>query len=86
MVRGYHLDSDDNAKVADEHYAVVYAPKRFRDRVPEGSVTVVESEAAALAAADASKKLFPARVVGPARSSEGMRVYYIMRWLDADAG
>lgn len=84
MVRGYHLDSDENAKVADEHFAVVYAPKRFRDRVPEGSVTVMESEAAAMAAADAGKKLFPARVVGPARSSEGMRVYYIVRWLDGD--
>ena len=86
MVRGYHLDSDDNAKVADEHFAVVYAPKRYRDRVPEGSVTLVDSEAAALLAADASKKIFPARVVGPARSSEGMRVYYIVRWLDGEAG
>lgn len=84
MVQGYHLDPDDRAKVADEHFAVVYAPRRARDRVPEGNVRVVESETAALAAADASKKLFPARVVGPARSSEGLRVYYIVRWLDGD--
>jgi hypothetical protein len=80
MVQGYRLDPD--AKVADEHYAVVYAPRRARDRVPEGSVTVVESEAAARAGADPAKKLYPARVVGPARSSEGLRVFYIVRWLD----
>lgn len=82
MVRGYRLDPD--AKVADEHYAVVYAPKRTRDRVPEGSVKLVDSEAAARAGADPARKLYPARVVGPARSSEGLRLYYIVRWLDSD--
>jgi len=80
VVQGYRLDPD--AKVADERFAVVYAPRRARDRVPEGIVTIVESEAAAHAAADPAKKLYPARVVGPARSSEGLRVYYIVRWLD----
>jgi len=83
MVQGYSLDPD--ARLADEHFAVVYAPRRARDRVPEGNVTVVESEAAAYAAANPEKKLYPARVVGPARSSEGLRVFYIARWLD-DAG
>jgi hypothetical protein len=80
MVHGYRLDPD--AKVADEHYAVVYAPRRLRDRVPEGSVQLVATEAAARAAADPTKKLYPARVVGPARSSEGLRLFYIVRWLD----
>jgi hypothetical protein len=79
-MRGYHLDPD--AKVADEHYALVYAPRRSRDRVPEGSVTVVESEEAARAGADAARHLHPARVIGPARSSEGLRLYYIVAWLD----
>jgi hypothetical protein len=80
MVQGYHLDPD--GKVADERFALVYAPRRVRDRVPAGSVQVVESEAAARAAADPAKKLFPARVIGPARSSEGVSVYYIVCWLD----
>jgi len=84
MVQGYRLDPD--GRVADERFAVVYAPKRVRDRVPEGNVRVVESEDAARAAADPAKKLFPAQVVGPARSSEGVSVYYIVSWLDADAG
>ncbi len=66
-----------------ERFAVVYAPKRARDRVPEGNVQVLETEAAALAAADPAKKLYPARVIGPARSSEGVSVYYIVCWLDA---
>ena len=82
MVQGYRLDPD--GKVADEHYAVVYAPRRARDRVPEGSVTLVDSEQAARAAADPGRKLYPARVVGPARSSEGLRLFYIVRWLDED--
>jgi hypothetical protein len=80
VVKGYHLDPD--GQVADERFAVVYAPKRARDRVPEGNVQVCESEAAALAAADSARKLFPARVIGPARSSEGVSVYYIVCWLD----
>jgi hypothetical protein len=84
MVQGYRLDPD--GRVADERFAVVYAPKRVRDRVPEGNVRVVESEDAARAAADPAKKLFPAQVVGPARSSEGVSVYYIVSWLDVDAG
>lgn len=80
MVQGYHLDPAGG--VADERFAVVYAPKRTRDRVPEGNVQLCESEAAALATADSAKKLFPARVIGPARSSEGVSVYYIVRWLE----
>lgn len=84
MVQGYHLDPD--GRVATERFAVVYAPKRARDRVPEGNVQVLETEAAALAAADTAKKLYPARVIGPARSSEGVSVYYIVCWLDAVTG
>ena len=82
MVQGYHLDPD--AKVADEHFALVYAPKRARDRVPEGNVRQVDTEAEARAGADPVKNLYAARVIGPARSSEGLRVYYIIRWLDED--
>lgn len=82
MVQGYRLDPD--GKVAAEHFAVVYAPKRTRDRVPEGSVQIVDSEAAARDGADAARHFHAARVVGPARSSEGLRMFYIVRWLDED--
>lgn len=80
MVQGYRLDPD--SQVAAEQFAIVYAPRRARDRVPEGNVQVVDCEATALANADAAKHLYAARVVGPARSSEGLRLYYIVRWLD----
>jgi len=45
-------------------------------------VQVVDSEQAAREGSDPARHLFPARVIGPARSSEGMRLYYIVRWLD----
>jgi hypothetical protein len=73
---------DDESKVVDEYFAVVFAPRRQRDRFPENCVQVVESEDAATGAADPERKLYPARVVGPSRSSEGLRLYYLVRWLD----
>ena len=72
---------DPEGKVVKECFALIYAPRRARDRFPESCVTVVESETAALAGADPKKQLYPARVVGPARSSEGFRLYYLVCWL-----
>jgi hypothetical protein len=64
-----------------ECYAVIYAPRRQRQRYPENTVQVVESEQAALALADAAKRMYAARVCGPFRSSEGFRLYYLVSWL-----
>jgi hypothetical protein len=80
-MKGYTLDAE--TRVVEECFALVYAPRRVRDRFPENCVQVVQSEAAALAGEDAARKLYAARVVGPARSSEGLRVFYLVRWLDA---
>ncbi len=79
-MRGIEIDPD--APVIDEQYAVVHVPRRSRDRVPEGSVTLMDSAEAARAAADPARKRYAARVVGPSRSSEGLRLYYIVEWLD----
>ena len=73
---------DPETKVVSECFALIYAPRRVRDRFPENCVTVVESEAMALEGADATKNLYPARVIGPSRSSEGFRLYYLVCWLD----
>lgn len=73
---------DRDSKVVEERAAVVYAPRRTRDRFPENCVEVFDSEADALAAADPGAKRFAARVLGPSRSSEGLRLYYLVRWLD----
>lgn len=75
---------DPDGKVVNECFAVIYAPRRMRDRFPENCVTVVDSEAMALEGADPKKNLYPARVIGPSRSSEGFRLYYLISWLDKD--
>jgi hypothetical protein len=83
-MKGYTLDAE--TAVAGEHWAVVYAPRRARDRFPENCVQVVGSEDEARKGADAAANRFAARVVGPARSSEGFRLFYLVRWLDAPGG
>jgi len=73
---------DDESGVVDERFAVVYAPRRSRDRFAENCVELMDSEAAARAAADPGAHRFPARVLGPSRSSEGLRLYYLVAWLE----
>ena len=79
-MKGIYIDPE--ARIVDECFALVYAPKRQRDRFPENCVQVVESETLALAGADPERKLYAARVLGPARSSEGFRLYYLISWLE----
>jgi len=73
---------DPESQVVQECFAIVYAPRRARDRFPESCVEIVATEAAARAAADATGKRFAARVMGPSRSSEGFQLYYLVQWLD----
>lgn len=73
---------DPESNVVKEQFAVVYAPRRHRDRFPDTCVQVVDSRAAALAAADPAGKRFAAAVLGPSRSSEGFMLYYLVEWLD----
>ncbi|MDD5241616.1 MAG: hypothetical protein PHG47_07840 [Sulfuricella sp.] len=74
------IDPDTN--LAHECYALVYAPSANRKRFPENCVTLKATEEEARAAADTAKKLIPAVVFGPSRSSEGFRLFYLVRWLD----
>ena len=60
--------------------ALISSPGKTRKRFPEGVVETVASEAEALRRA--GENLHPAIVVGPSRSSEGFRLYYLVRWLD----
>lgn len=78
-MKGIYVDPEN--RIVDECYALVYAPRRVRGRFPENCVQVVETEAAAIAGADPAQKLYPAKVLGPARSSEGFRIYYLIQWL-----
>jgi hypothetical protein len=78
-MKGFHLE--ESAGVA-ERYAVIYAPGKNRKRFPENCVYVKGSEAEARAEADPDKGLFAATVIGPSRSSEGFRLFYLKGWLE----
>lgn len=76
-----HVIVDPESKSLAECFALIHAPSKRRARFPEGCVTIVESEDVALARRDRAKKLEPAVVYGPSSSSEGQRLYYLVRWL-----
>lgn len=73
--------SPDGDGVVQEHYAIVYSPNTRRKRFPEGNVQICEDRAEALKGADAEQHLYAAEVVGPSKSSEGCRLYYLSRWI-----
>lgn len=77
-----HFQVDPEAEVAAEQFAVVATSKRQRKRFPEGCVEVYGSEGQARAAADPRQNRYSARVYGPSRSSEGLRLYYLVAWLE----
>ncbi len=72
---------DKASKVSQQRYAVVYVPRRSRNRFPAGSVEVFDDEATAIAEADPDNKRFAAVVHGPSKSSEGQLLYYLLDWL-----
>jgi hypothetical protein len=76
------MQEDPDNTIVKTCYAVIYTPSRRRKRFPETCVTPVESAEQAITQADASKDSHPARVMGPSRSSEGFRLYYLLNWLD----
>lgn len=75
------LQLEESAGVA-ERYAVVYAPGKNRKRFPENCVYVKDSEAEARREADPAQGRYAAVVIGPSRSSEGFRLFYLKAWLD----
>lgn len=78
-MKGLHLE--EAAGVA-ERFAVVYAPGRNRKRFPENCVYVKATADEARREADPAQGRYAAVVIGPSRSSEGFRLYYLKAWLD----
>ncbi|MES9869083.1 MAG: hypothetical protein ABW089_10925 [Sedimenticola sp.] len=72
---------DPESDLVEKQFAVIYAPRKGRERFPENVVTVQASREAAIEAADADRKTYAALVYGPCRSSEGFRLYYLVEWL-----
>ncbi|MGW8246548.1 MAG: hypothetical protein ACWGOV_00435 [Acidiferrobacterales bacterium] len=78
-MKGIHIDAESD--VVGTHYAIVYTPRRSRGRFPVNCVEIVNDLDEALAGSDPDEKKYPARVVGPSRSSEGVMLYYLDCWL-----
>jgi hypothetical protein len=72
---------DPDSTSLAERFALIKSPSKRRARFPEGCVTLVETEELARGGRDESRKLLPAVVYGPSSSSEGQRLYYLVRWL-----
>lgn len=79
-MRGF-VPPDPETDVSAERYAVVYVPKKNRNRFPSGCVTIVETAEQAMEQGDENKKQYPAKVIGPSKSSEGQYIYYLVEWL-----
>jgi hypothetical protein len=76
------LLGDTEAQLVKPRYVVIYSPAgKGRKRFPENCVTEHESEDAARAAARPEAGYHAAVASGPSRSSEGFRLYYLVRWL-----
>lgn len=72
---------DPQSDLVQEHPATVYTPTQRRNRFPENCVKVMDSIEDAEKAAAKEENQHAAIVLGPARSSEGFRLYYLIRWL-----
>jgi len=76
-----HFPVDPDSGIQQESFAVIQNPRKKRKRFPEGCVTTVADEQEALSRTEGKKKLRAAVVYGPSVSSEGLRIYYLVRWL-----
>ncbi|MEQ1661118.1 MAG: hypothetical protein ABL877_00315 [Thiobacillus sp.] len=83
MPQATSLFTDLEAKVVGTSAVVIYSPSgKTRKRFPEGVVEVYPNEAEALSHADPTKNRHAALASGPSRSSEGFKLFYLVRWLD----
>ena len=84
MLPSTGLFTDMEAGGVGTSAVVIYSPsgKRNRKRVPENCVKVMADEEEALNLADPDKGFHAAIASGPARSSEGFKLFYLIRWLD----
>ncbi|MCU7834834.1 MAG: hypothetical protein KZQ83_06200 [gamma proteobacterium symbiont of Taylorina sp.] len=80
-MKGYSLDPHPRANYAEQHFAVIYSPRKKRKRFPATVVTLYDSDKEAVKSQNHDKNLFAAEVVGPAKSSEGIHLFYLLKWL-----
>ncbi|MBP8287253.1 MAG: hypothetical protein KAX57_10525 [Rhodoferax sp.] len=73
----------DLAQPVQACFAIAQVKRGKRKRFAENCVEVVADEATALAQAQPEMGRHAVEVIGPSRSSEGLRLYYLVRWLGA---
>ncbi|NCA69982.1 MAG: hypothetical protein EOM91_07710 [Sphingobacteriia bacterium] len=73
---------DPESSALAERVALIRTRRTDRARYPEGCVTIVTDEALARASAAPEAGLHAAVVYGPSTSSEGQRLYYLVRWIE----
>ena len=73
---------DPQGSASDIEFAVVFVPKRSRNRFPAGCVEIKPTAADALDDADPKNNRYAARVSGPSKSSEGQYIFYLLEWLE----
>jgi hypothetical protein len=83
MKGGVYLDTEVESQV-QQQFALVQATRGKRKRFPETCIEVVASAEEALQRAVPGDNLHAAEVMGPSRSSEGIRLYYLVRWLSEE--
>ena len=76
------VPTDPDSGASNIEFAVVYVPKRSRNRFAASCVEIKSCAADALDCADKNSRHFAARVSGPSKSSEGQYIYYLIEWLD----
>jgi hypothetical protein len=83
MPQASSLFTDLESKVVGTSAVVIYSPSgKKRTRYPEGVVEIFSSEDEARAHADPDRHRHAALASGPSRSSEGFKLFYLLRWLD----
>lgn len=73
---------DPESEASSIEYAVVYVPRRSRNRFAANCVEIKACAADAIDDADPANKRYAARVSGPSKSSEGQYIYYLIEWLE----
>lgn len=79
-MRGF-VPPDPYTNVSQVRFAVVYVPRRSRNRFAASCVQICDSREEALSASDPDNKRFAAQVMGPSKSTEGQFIYYLVDWL-----
>ena len=72
---------DPDSKAQSETFALVATRRTNRKRFPETCVQSVEDQQAALKGHNPEKGVHAAFVYGPSYSSEGQRIYHLIRWI-----